>query len=126
MGLDVRYEQKFYAERDHFTIDGNQEIENRIVDFEHDIVQFRFQAKPDGERIKCMVRLYELVSNDRGSELLGGYGELEIPENDRDYHYMQFSNFGYVDYASGERITGCWYKAWLDGYGGVNVEVMTE
>ena len=125
MGLDVRYEQKFYAEHDRFTIDGNQEVEDK-VEFEHDIVEFRFQAKPDSGRIKCMVRIYELVSGDRGPELTGGYGELVIPAEDRDYRYMSFSNFGYVDWSTQERVRECWYKAWIDGYGGVVVEVMVS
>ena len=107
-----------------FTVDVNEEVEGP-VEFEYDTVDFRFEAKPYSDELKVYVQLYELVDDQRGPELFGGYAKVELPEHTTERKAVSFSNFGYVDEAMLEQQRHCWYKVWIDGTDGVRVVIFT-
>jgi hypothetical protein len=94
-----------------FEILADQHLEDE-VEFEHDVVDFCFIPKPNTERIRCYVRLYDWESR---AELTNGFGEVVIEEGSTDRKYVCFADFGWHDEERTQPISRCRYETWIDG-----------
>lgn len=98
-------------EGERFEILDNQEVEDEVV-FESDVLDFCFIPKPDTERMKCCVRLYDA---DTQAELTNGYGEVVIEKDSTDRQYISFADFGWYDEERTMPVDRCRYRTWIEG-----------
>ena len=103
-----------------FDIIAPERYRDEVSPLPEDTVDFCFVPKPFTSPLRCFVKLFDA---DTQQELLGAFGEAQLPANAGEPVWLSFSGFGWDDEQMTTRVSRVRFEAWLEGHGHVLVRV---